>query len=175
MKINLVPVLFAFLFAVYVIQSGNYSLSNLVFGLFVALIAFLLLRPMTGGSRSLDIVHAPKMLFGMLQYVAHVLIDVIKCGVNVAKIVLDPKLPIRPGIVAVKSRRPSNVGVALSAHAITITPGEMVIEIDDDGTMYTHCLDAVNSAADADGAQAIRNRLLDRILLAEPSVAVEEA
>jgi multicomponent Na+:H+ antiporter subunit E len=173
MKINLVPVTFVFLFAVYVIQSGNYSPTNLVFGLIVALVLYLLLRPMIGGAGSLDIARVPLMLLGMLQYLAYVLLDVIKCGINVAKIVLDPKLPIRPGIVAVKSRRPSELGTALSAHAITITPGEMVIEIDDDGTMYTHCLDAVSSGEGADGAQAARNRLLDKILLAEPSVAGE--
>jgi multicomponent Na+:H+ antiporter subunit E len=173
MKINLVPATFVFLYAVYVIQSGNYSLNNLVFGLFVALVLYLLLRPMIGGGGSLDIARAPLMLRGLLQYAAYVLIDVIKCGVNVAKIVLDPKLPIRPGIVAVKSRRPSELGTALSAHAITITPGEMVIEIGDDGTMYTHCLDAISSGEGAEGAQTNRNRLLDKILLAEPSIAGE--
>jgi multicomponent Na+:H+ antiporter subunit E len=173
MKVNLVPFTFVFLYAVYVIQSGNYSLNNLVFGLLVALLAFLLLRPMIGGGRAINIAQVPLMLIGMLQYLWYVVVDVIKCGINVAKIVLDPKLPIRPGIVAVKSRRTSDFGTALSAHAITITPGEMVIEIGDDGVMYTHCLDAVSSGEGADGAQANRNRLLDKILLAEKSVAGE--
>ncbi len=103
-------------------------------------------------------------LIGIAQYVAYVVVDVIKCGITVAKIVIDPKLPIRPGIIAVKSGLRSEIGTALSAHAITITPGEMVVEIGDDGTMYTHCLDAVGSAASADEAQRKRRAMLDKIL-----------
>jgi multicomponent Na+:H+ antiporter subunit E len=83
----------------------------------------------------------------------------------VAKLVLDPKLPIRPGIIAIKSGMTSEIGTALSAHAITITPGEMVVEIGDDGTMYTHCLDAVSSGEGGDSAQQTRRDMLQQILV----------
>jgi multicomponent Na+:H+ antiporter subunit E len=104
----------------------------------------------------------PSALVALAVYVPRLIVDIIKCGITVAGFILDPKLPIRPGIVAVKSGG-NDVVTALSAHAITITPGEQVLEIGDDGTMYTHCLDAVSSGAGADAAQTARRELLEKI------------
>ena len=52
---------------------------------------------------------------------------------------------------------------AFSAHGITITPGELVIDFDGSRAMYVHCLDVEASAASAPGAQAKRLKLLRRI------------
>ena len=81
----------------------------------------------------------------------------------VARIVLDPKLPIQPGIVAIHSGCKSELATALSAHAISITPGELVLGIDDKGVLYTHCLDATHAAQYATEAQALRRNLLSKI------------
>ena len=43
-------------------------------------------------------------------------------------------------------REIQNMATALSAHAVSLTPGELVVEIDDEGVMYTHCLDASRAA-----------------------------
>jgi multicomponent Na+:H+ antiporter subunit E len=154
-----------FLFALYLALTLNLALNNLVLGALVALLVYRLIRP--GTARDLDLHALPRALVGIARYVLYVIVDVIKCGITVAKIVLDPKLPIRPGIIAIKSGFTSEIGTALSAHAITITPGEMVVEIGDDGTMYTHCLDAIASSAGGDAAQATRRAMLTRILAGE--------
>jgi multicomponent Na+:H+ antiporter subunit E len=78
---------------------------------------------------------------------------------------LNPKLPIRPGIIAIDSGCSSELGAALSAHALSITPGELVIGIDDEGVMYTHCLDATHSAEYTAQAQAMRRDLLSKIFV----------
>ena len=49
--------------------------------------------------------------------------------------------------------------------AITLTPGEMVVEIDDDGIMYTHMLDASNPDKQVAAAQQTRRDLLSRIFV----------
>jgi multicomponent Na+:H+ antiporter subunit E len=90
-------------------------------------------------------------------------IDIVRNGIRVARIVLDPRLPIRPGIIAIPAGMKTELGVALSAHAITVTPGEQVAEIGDDGVMYTHCLDAVTSAEGAEEAQRKRRAMLESI------------
>jgi multicomponent Na+:H+ antiporter subunit E len=51
----------------------------------------------------------------------------------------------------------------LSAHAITLTPGELVLGIDDQGVLYVHCLDVTQSAAYAAEAQQLRQELLSKI------------
>ena len=45
----------------------------------------------------------------------------------------------------------------------TLTPGESVVEMSEDGVMYTHCLDAAKSEEVVDQAQEMRVDLLEKI------------
>lgn len=145
---------------VYLALTMNLELSNVVVGVLIGVGVALLAKP----TRTMvPLSRLPQGIITFFAYIALLALDVVRSGINVARIVLDPKLPIRPGVVAIKSGTKSELGTALSAHAITITPGEMVIEIGDDGTMYTHCLDAVSSGAGADAAQAKRREMLEKI------------
>ena len=58
----------------------------------------------------------------------------------------------------------NDVIAAFSAHGITITPGELVVDFDGARTMFVHCLDVEASAQSAPAAQAKRLQLLRRIL-----------
>jgi multicomponent Na+:H+ antiporter subunit E len=149
------------LYALYLALTTNLALNNLIFGAGVAVIVYMLIRP--GTRQDLTLSQLPLAILGAAQYTIYVIIDVIKSGVNVTRIILSPTLPIRPGIIAIKSGMRGEFATALSAHAITITPGEMVVEIGDGGIMYTHCLDAVKSGEDAAAAQAIRRDMLAKI------------
>jgi len=92
--------------------------------------------------------------------------DVVMCSIGVAKLVLNPHMPINPGILAVYTQdaQESDVIAAFSAHGITITPGELVLDFDGAHTMFVHCLDVEASAQSAPSAQAKRLHLLRRIL-----------
>ena len=107
----------------------------------------------------------PAAAWAVVRYIAILAADVVKSGVDVARIVLDPALPIRPGIIAIETGCDSEWGTALSAHAISITPGELVIGVDRGGVLYTHCLDATRSAEYAAEAQEMRSNLLSKIFV----------
>ncbi len=148
------------LLILYLAITGNLQISNIVLGTLVATIATMLLRPQPD---SIDLNRLPSAAWALLRYISILAVDVVRSGINVARIVLHPALPIRPGIIAIPSGCDSELGVALSAHAITITPGEMVIGIDEQGVLYTHCLDATHAAKYAAQAQAMRRDLLSKI------------
>lgn len=148
------------LLLVYLSLTANFELSNLVVGLLLGAGVAALEHPKRGEVR---LSRLPGATWALIVYLATLAADVIRSGVVVARIVLDPKLPIRPGVVAIRSGM-GRWGTALSAHAITITPGEMVMEIGEDGVMYTHCLDAVASGESAEAGQAKRRRLLEKIV-----------
>lgn len=145
---------------IYLAITANVEPSNLVVGLFIGFAIAVILRPM---SQPLSLRRLPAALFNLAKYTVWLAIDIIRNGIRVARIVLDPKLPIRPGIIAIQAGMKSELGIALSAHAITVTPGEQVVEIGDDGVMYTHCLDAVSSAEGAEEAQRKRRAMLTSI------------
>ena len=144
----------------YLAITANIELPNIFVGLAVGVIVALVVRPQ---NQPMALRNLPSSLFNLAKYTVWLAIDIVRNGIRVARIVLDPKLPIRPGIIAIPSGMKSELGTALSAHAITVTPGEQVIEIGDDGTMYTHCLDAVNSAEGAAEAQRTRKAMLEKI------------
>lgn len=145
---------------IYLALTMNLAISNIVVGVLIGIGVALFTKP---ARTRVPLSRLPQGIVMFFVYIALLALDVLRSGINVARIVLNPKLPTRPGIVAIKSGTRSELGTALSAHAITITPGEMVIEIGDDGTMYTHCLDAVSSGAGADAAQAKRREMLEKI------------
>jgi multicomponent Na+:H+ antiporter subunit E len=105
----------------------------------------------------------PLSVFALMRYLVKLVYDVVASGIQVARIVMDPALPIKPGIVSIPSECESEMGTALSAHAITLAPGEMVVEIDEKGVMYTSCLDTTNSEKYVEDAQKIRKDLLQKI------------
>jgi multicomponent Na+:H+ antiporter subunit E len=150
------------LLVIYLALTGNLQLANILLGGLVATAATLLLRPQPS---RMDLRRLPAAAWAVARYIAILAADVVKSGISVARIVLDPALPIRPGIVAIDSGCDSKWGTALSAHAISITPGELVIGIGKDGVLYTHCLDATHSAEYAAEAQAMRQDLLSKIFV----------
>ncbi len=146
------------LFAVYLILSGNATVPNLVVGALIAFgISTLLPRRATVKFQWQRI---PAFTWALIRYIFVVLWDVVKGGIATARIVLSPEMPLKPGIIAIPSGSTSELGTALSAHATTLSPGELVVEMDAEGTLYTHCLNVDKSAAYVADAQALRANLL---------------
>ena len=151
----IVPLLF-----VYLELSSNFELSNIVVGLIIVTGIVKLIRPRRLPA---DWRRLPSSVFALVRYLVKLVYDVTASGIQVARIVLDPALPIKPGIVSIPSDCESEMATALSAHAITLAPGEMVVEIDEKGVMYTSCLDTTNSEKYVEDAQKIRKDLLQKI------------
>ncbi|MCM8764553.1 MAG: Na+/H+ antiporter subunit E [Candidatus Omnitrophica bacterium] len=59
-------------------------------------------------------------------------------NLDVAYRVLHPSLPIKPGIVKVRTRLKNKTAIAALANSITLTPGTMTVEVGDDGYLYIH-------------------------------------
>jgi multicomponent Na+:H+ antiporter subunit E len=148
------------LWLVYLALTANLEWSNLILGLLIATGLTLLLRPPRG---SFKLRRLPGALLALVRYMFVVVRDAIKSGLVAARLVLDPALPVKPGIIAIPSGCDSELATALSAHAITLAPGEMVVEIGEGGVMYTHTLDASQAADYVAEAQDLRRELLRKI------------
>lgn len=108
----------------------------------------------------------PNQFAALLVYTVTLFRDIWMSSVDVAKRVLNPSLPMNPGIIAISTQDAdaSDFTAAFSAHGITITPGELVVDFDGSHTMYVHCLDAEASSNNAPAAQTKRLKLLRRIV-----------
>ncbi len=111
----------------------------------------------------------PIKLAWLVVYIARLTLEIFLSSFDVARRVLDPRLPINPGevVVSTQDKTQSRIISALSAHAVTVTPGEMVIgfkEEDGETFMIVHTLDIDTSRESVDEAQASRLALLRRTM-----------
>lgn len=58
--------------------------------------------------------------------------EIVKANVDVALRIVNPRLPITPNMVTVKTTQASELGQVIYANSITLTPGTVSIAITDD-------------------------------------------
>lgn len=79
----------------------------------------------------------PLRYFWFLLYIPVFLWECIKANLDVAYRVLHPAMPIKPGIVRVKTTLKSDIAKVFLANSITMTPGTLSVDIIGD-TLYIH-------------------------------------
>lgn len=128
---------FLVLFGLWLVLGGVHR-DELITGLVVALILWLLFRKRLEFLGDFHL--SPKSVFCILCYVAVFLWELFKSAIDVAKRVISPRLPINPGIVKVRSKLKSPIGRIILANSITLTPGTMTVEMDEE-YYYIHWID----------------------------------
>lgn len=90
--------------------------------------------------------HPIHLAFGAVTYWPWLVKEITVSGWQVARIVLDPRLPISPALVRFVPSQKSTVGLVTHANSITLTPGTITIEADHE-SFLVHAL----TRAGADG------------------------
>jgi len=119
-------------------QTGKLDAQSAVVGLGVALLVMVIMRnPVPAVS---DVAFGPVRLWWFLVYVVVVSYYVVKANFDVAYRVLHPSMPIRPGIIKVKTGLKSLAGITVLANSITLTPGTLTVSVRENGDLYVHCI-----------------------------------
>ncbi|WP_406662224.1 Na+/H+ antiporter subunit E [Methanolobus sp. ZRKC3] len=142
--------------------SGNISPGNFLIG---TILGYLLLRPLrvlydfeARDSLVVRLQQIPKQI----KYFSKLIVEIIKASIAVAKIIIQPNIDIKPGIISVPISAKTNVGITAIANTITLTPGTLTIDVSDDrSTLYVHCIDIDDSDKVRD---SIREELEEYVL-----------
>ena len=148
---------------IYLALSTNISVYNIFFGILVTLGVLALMPVRQNAVQARDI---PRGFKALALYLMHMLKNTLVGGYQVARIVLDPAMPLRAGVVAVDPDSGHELGRALSAHAISLSPGELLVETDASGTMYIHSLNVEQTEKVTREEQKYRRKLL-RLIFGE--------
>ncbi len=81
---------------------------------------------------------SPVRIFWVLVYVPVFFYYMIKANFDVVYRALHPKMPIKPGIVKIKTALKTESGITALANSITLTPGTLTVDLTDDGFLYVH-------------------------------------
>jgi multicomponent Na+:H+ antiporter subunit E len=74
---------------------------------------------------------------------------VVRANLSLARVVLDPRLPVDPSIVRVRAPE-SGLGRALLANAVTLTPGTVTLDVVE-GDLFVHALTPASRAGLEEG------------------------
>ncbi|MDH3472449.1 MAG: Na+/H+ antiporter subunit E [Rhodospirillales bacterium] len=124
------------LFALWLLLSGHYE--PLIIGLGAASCVFVALI-----ARRMDVVdregHPIHLTWRALMYWPWLAWEIVKSNIDVARIVLDPALPISPRVIKVEASQAEDLGRVIYANSITLTPGTVSIDVRG-GTIEVHAL-----------------------------------
>jgi multicomponent Na+:H+ antiporter subunit E len=81
----------------------------------------------------------PLQLGMLFSYLLHLAYNILVANIQVAIIVLSPKLPISPGFILLKTKLQKDLSRTLYANSITLTPGTITINLNKD-RLLVHAL-----------------------------------
>jgi len=84
-----------------------------------------------------------------LGYFPWLIKETLKCNVTVAKIILNPGLPINPRMTMFRSGQSTDLGRFIYANSITLTPGTIVTDMCEEG-LQVHCLTLADTQGEED-------------------------
>ena len=134
------------LFAFWLLLSGIYTPFLVLAGLGAALAVAALAWRMEAADREGHPVH---LTLAALAYWPWLAKEIAKSGLQVARIIVDPKLPLSPALVRFRPSQRSAVGLVTHANSITLTPGTITVEADHQ-EFLVHALTAEAAAGLAD-------------------------
>ncbi len=128
--------LIVWVFGAWPFVDGRIDVQNMTAGVIISALVAVLFHEVLPKEHHVFI--SPVRVFWFLVYVPVFLYYLVKANVDVMYRALHPKLPIRPGIVKIKTNLKTDSAITALANSITLTPGTMTVDLTDDGFIYIH-------------------------------------
>lgn len=151
--------MFLTLFVFWLLVSGATDSQHLVAGMVSALLVSWYWRSLLRRVRDRDDLLPHQLVFCPLSlgYLFSLLWRILKSNLNVALIVLNPRLPISPVVTRTHTCLQHDLIKVLFAHSITLTPGTLTLSLSGN-RLVIHSL--TEEAADPRELEGIQERLL---------------
>lgn len=149
------------LYAFWLLLAPDRLLTQLIVGLFVSILVVLFNQSLFFTSSELTKLTGNKIR-RWVSFIFILLYEIIKANIEVAKIVLHPKLPISPMFVTIENPCKKDFFRTLYGNVITLTPGTLTVDLTEDHLLI-HSLITTSSQA------------LEESILKQQVVQLEEA
>lgn len=123
-------------FVVWMLLCFSVDVQVIVAGLIAAAIVSMLFHEVLPKEHQVFI--SPVRVFWFLVYLPVFFYYVLKANLDVVYRALHPKMPVKPGIVKIKTELKTESGITALANSITLTPGTLTVDLTEDGFLYIH-------------------------------------
>ena len=144
------------LFALWIILSGIFDTFHLVLGGLMSLLLAHFSWDLLFQNTKMSVSERIAEIFRFTRYIFWLLCQIVLANLHVARLVLDPKLPISPHIIHVPTRLKKDISFVAYANSITLTPGTITIGVERDH-LLVHAID--DKVADDLLSGAMENRI----------------
>ncbi|MFW6137955.1 MAG: Na+/H+ antiporter subunit E [Spirochaetota bacterium] len=127
--------LFIFLIIIWLALTSSFHWQEITAGIVISLVLSFILS-----KTYLKLGLPPLNIKRIAVFVVYILVlfrEIIIANVDVAYRVIHPKMPIKPGVVVIKTALKQDIAKMILANSITLTPGTFTLDIVDD-TLLIH-------------------------------------
>ncbi|MEX2455618.1 MAG: Na+/H+ antiporter subunit E [Rhodospirillaceae bacterium] len=125
------------LFASWLLLSGIMDPLILVLGVLSCAAAVAIAMRMDVVDREAVPVH---LTFAVTLYWPWLLWEIVKANIDVSRRILFPSVGISPTMVRIKASQKTDLGLVTFANSITLTPGTVSIDVEEDGHILIHAI-----------------------------------
>jgi multicomponent Na+:H+ antiporter subunit E len=118
------------------VVDGHLDMQVVIAGLIAAAIVSLLFHDILPKEHHVFI--SPVRIFWFILYIPVFFYYMMIANFDVVYRALHPQMPIKPGIVKIKTRLKTESGITALANSITLTPGTLTVDLTNDGYLYVH-------------------------------------
>ncbi len=124
--------MFLLLLAFWLLISYSYDWQHILIGVLFSLVLVAFWNQMAIRQDAPPTGFTLKQLVLMIYYLLYLLVEVIRANIKMAIIILNPKMPISPGLVIMKNELKKDLPRAFFANSITLTPGTITVDLEGD-------------------------------------------
>ncbi len=135
------------LFALWLLMSGVYKPMIIGFGVVSAIISVIVVRRMDNAADT-DRLEIRLGVFATIAYWAWLMIEIAKANWAVTKLILSPSMPINRHMFRIPYSQKTDLGQAIFANSITLTPGTISVEVEE-GEFLIHAVGYSSDDLDA--------------------------
>lgn len=142
----------ALLMIFWLLLSGHYDLMHISFGIFSVILVVIINYPLRRHLLAME-EHSEAWnlsLPRLILYIPWLLWQIVIASIQVACVVLHPKCPIDPALLRFKTSLGNTCSKVILGNSITLTPGTITLEIEED-EFVVHALMDISSSGIIDG------------------------
>ena len=132
--------MFIMLLVFWVVLNGRITTEIVLVGLVVCAAITLAWRKIFHTKRN-TVIPSPKLVWFYARYVGNLVIEIVRCNLQVMRLILHPKEEIKPQLVTFRTKIKNENHKVILANSITLTPGTITVGMQDD-LIRVHGLDA---------------------------------
>ena len=132
--------MFLTLLALWLIFNGRITTEIVLTGLVICAVLTFAWHKLFRNKRN-TVFLSPSLVWHDLRYIGNLIIEIIRCNLQVMRLILHPKEEIHPMLVTVPMHLKKDSHKVILANSITMTPGTITVALNED-TLCVHGLDA---------------------------------